>query len=256
MVSKTLLAHDGVRIHYDCGGDPKGTPLILIHGVGSNHTTWHNTARRLKGVRWIALDSRGHGQSGGAPSVRKTVDDVLSIADAEGIKKFSVGGMCLGATIALDVARRAPTRVESVVVVSPFDKKIVMFSRAVMVLCQCVSSLCRIFPMRKNLRHVDFTQKPNLPFVLTPLWDLPGIHTRHYADCAVQTFRTPVSFRDIDVPVLVVTGNHDRLLKRSVLTSLMQEHGSVRHAQVDANHHILTWKPEQLSSIINTFMKV
>ncbi|WP_163363718.1 alpha/beta fold hydrolase, partial [Enterobacter cloacae] len=62
---------DGVEIAYidvpATGGT--GDPVLLIHGFASNHAVnWVNTAwvRTLTqaGYRTIALDNRGHGQSG------------------------------------------------------------------------------------------------------------------------------------------------------------------------------------------------
>jgi pimeloyl-ACP methyl ester carboxylesterase len=62
---------DGVRIAYIdvAPASGAGDPVLLIHGFGSNHavnwlsTMWVKTLTHA-GYRAIALDNRGHGQSG------------------------------------------------------------------------------------------------------------------------------------------------------------------------------------------------
>ena len=58
---------DGLRLHYlDWGGD--GPPLVMLHGLTGHAHTWDHTAAALGDrYRVLALDQRGHGDSGWAP---------------------------------------------------------------------------------------------------------------------------------------------------------------------------------------------
>ncbi|MFC4504468.1 MULTISPECIES: alpha/beta fold hydrolase [Streptomyces] len=58
--------------------DPQGT-VLLLHGGGQTRHSWARTARRLaaRGWRTIALDARGHGDSGWSPTGLYTLDDMV-----------------------------------------------------------------------------------------------------------------------------------------------------------------------------------
>lgn len=65
----TWVGPDGTKFHYVEQG--KGTPIILIHGLTSSAVNnWFNPgiAQKLaKTNRVIALDMRGHGETGPSP---------------------------------------------------------------------------------------------------------------------------------------------------------------------------------------------
>jgi pimeloyl-ACP methyl ester carboxylesterase len=79
-----LLDVDGLRIHVvDWGGEPK-PPLVMVHGLDRvartfDHLAAHFTAR----YRVIAVDMRGHGDSGWDPQGRYLVED--HVGDLEGV---------------------------------------------------------------------------------------------------------------------------------------------------------------------------
>jgi pimeloyl-ACP methyl ester carboxylesterase len=58
----------GVRLYAEAGGDPTARPVLLLHGGGQTLHSWKRGAKRLieAGYYAIALDARGHGQSGWA----------------------------------------------------------------------------------------------------------------------------------------------------------------------------------------------
>lgn len=58
--------HRGVTLVADCFGDPAAVPVVLLHGGGQTRHAWGGTAQALaaRGHHAIALDLRGHGDSG------------------------------------------------------------------------------------------------------------------------------------------------------------------------------------------------
>jgi pimeloyl-ACP methyl ester carboxylesterase len=58
----------GLRLYAEAGGDTKARPVLLLHGAGQTLHSWKRGAMRLieAGYYAIALDARGHGQSGWA----------------------------------------------------------------------------------------------------------------------------------------------------------------------------------------------
>ncbi len=103
----------------------EGPPTLLIHGFASNHrVNWVSTSwlRDLKaaGRRVIALDTRGHGESG-TPRVREAyrpplmAEDARRLLDHLGIQRADVIGYSMGARIAAFLALAHPERVRSAV---------------------------------------------------------------------------------------------------------------------------------------------
>jgi pimeloyl-ACP methyl ester carboxylesterase len=61
----TITGGGGVRLHVVEGGNPKGRPIVFIHGFSQSWLSW---SRQLNSdlandFRLIAMDLRGHGQS-------------------------------------------------------------------------------------------------------------------------------------------------------------------------------------------------
>lgn len=63
--SYTVTAPDGVRLAVQEAGDPKGPPIIFIHGLLGSRLNWERqfSAPQLQRFRLIAFDLRGHGFS-------------------------------------------------------------------------------------------------------------------------------------------------------------------------------------------------
>ena len=87
---------DGVKIHFTVEGE--GEPVVLVHGLGANADfNWRSpgiTAALAKKFRVIAIDVRGHGQSG-KPHERKAygvemVKDVVRVLDELEIDKAHI----------------------------------------------------------------------------------------------------------------------------------------------------------------------
>lgn len=116
----SFTAADGVQIAYDDTGGA-GAPLLLIHGFSSNRQeAWKRTgwyaAIAQRGQRLVALDLRGHGESGkphdpaayGRDILRA---DIVSLLDHLGVEWANVFGYSMGARLALSLAMHARERV-------------------------------------------------------------------------------------------------------------------------------------------------
>ena len=106
-------------------GDQTRLPILLIHGFASNqavnwvNTLWVRTLTRA-GHRVIALDNRGHGQSGKLydPAAYDTVlmaRDAVNLLDHLGVARAIVMGYSMGARITSFIARDYPERVEAAI---------------------------------------------------------------------------------------------------------------------------------------------
>jgi 3-oxoadipate enol-lactonase len=99
---------------------PSGAPtLILVHALGTTAAlSWYPSMAALATrYRVVAFDQRWHGRGICASrfSLDDCADDVVAVADALGIDRFTVVGYSMGGAIAQLVWRRHRSRVEGMV---------------------------------------------------------------------------------------------------------------------------------------------
>jgi pimeloyl-ACP methyl ester carboxylesterase len=117
-----FLAHDGVKFHYREAG--AGLPFFFQHGLGADVTQPFGLFKPPPGIRLLAFDARAHGQTQPVDPVGKiglstSADDLLSLMDCLQIPQAIVGGISMGAAIALNFVLRYPERVVGLVLSRP-----------------------------------------------------------------------------------------------------------------------------------------
>lgn len=114
-----FATHDGVRIYWRLDGAADKPVLVLLNSIGCDLSLYDAVAPYLlPAFRLLRIDTRGHGASD-APaddySLDLLADDVLAAMDAAGVARAGVCGVSLGGMIAMQLALRAPDRVEAMV---------------------------------------------------------------------------------------------------------------------------------------------
>ena len=113
------IESEGVSIRYVDIGD--GSPVVFVHGLFGSAEMWTQIGVvPATQFRTIALDCRGHGQSGKPhdPDAYGTsmVVDLVNLLDSLNIEKAHFVGYSMGAEIVLKFLTQYPDRVRSVVV--------------------------------------------------------------------------------------------------------------------------------------------
>lgn len=96
-----------------------GRPVVLIHGLGQDHTIWTNLQDALTDRRTLSYDLRGHGSTTlgeGVGTVSQLGDDLIAVLDWIG--PATVLGFSLGGVIALWAAAERPDLVDGVIAVA------------------------------------------------------------------------------------------------------------------------------------------
>jgi len=115
-----FIAVNGLRIHYlDWGTDGK-RPLILLHGIGRiAHTFDHLASHFNNDYHVIAVDMRGHGDSGwdanGQYLVEDYVKDIAGLAEQLRLKNIVIWGNSTGGRVAQVLAGMRPDLISAVI---------------------------------------------------------------------------------------------------------------------------------------------
>lgn len=113
------LVVQGVRLCVDVTGTSAGRPLVLIHGLGLDKTTWTHIAPAFAAThRVVTVDMRGFGDSDrpGEYSYQAMRDDTLGLLDQVGTEQVDLIGHSMGGTVAWLVAQCRPDRIAHLVV--------------------------------------------------------------------------------------------------------------------------------------------
>lgn len=115
-----MLPLEGVSLHCDTAGD--GTPVLLLHGLGSSGRDWTLVAPRLAARHRLFIpDARGHGRSETPPGrygVPLFAKDLAALCDALGLRQVHVVGLSMGGMMGFQLAVDRPELVRSLVVIN------------------------------------------------------------------------------------------------------------------------------------------
>ena len=117
---KEVRLPNGMRLAYVELGNPRGEPLLLLHGYTDTSRSWSLIAPYLADYRLLIPDQRGHGASDAPACCYSTsafADDARLFLDALGIKRAAVAGHSLGSMVAMTMAAEYPDRVSRIVLI-------------------------------------------------------------------------------------------------------------------------------------------
>ena len=117
-----FFERDGVRFHFQDRG--AGAPFVFQHGLGGDTRQILDLYTPPPGVRLITLDSRAHGATAPLGDTTKLnfnamADDLVALLDHLDIASAVIGGISMGAGVALNVALRHPQRLRGLILSRP-----------------------------------------------------------------------------------------------------------------------------------------
>lgn len=195
------VTHDGAHIWYASYGD--GPPVVLLHGGLGHSGNWGYQVPALleHGYRAIVIDSRGHGRSTRDDQpyrYERMAGDVVAVMDALAIDRAAFVGWSDGAVIALILAATAPTRVAGVLFFAcNMDPSGVKPLEPSSLLDRCLGRHARDYARLSATpaQFKQFSAAVNLMMSTQPNY-------------------TAAQLAAITVPVAVVHGEHDELIRQ------------------------------------------
>lgn len=114
--------HDGIKFHYEESGS--GLPFFFQHGLGADVTQPFGLFKPPPGIRLIAFDTRAHGRTrptGDPARLRFEIfgEDLFELMRHLNTDRSIVGGISMGAALALHFTLRWPERVIGLVLSRP-----------------------------------------------------------------------------------------------------------------------------------------
>lgn len=252
---------------------PKDGPLCLfLHGIGGGRRNWQPQLLAAAGImRAAALDLRGYGDStlGFAQStVDAYCDDILRVMEVLGAEKLVLCGLSYGSWIATSFAMRHPGRLAGLVLsggctgmseAGPDEREAFRLSREV--------------PLNAGQTPADFAPAvvkilagPDAPEEVKAelLASMAAIPAATYRD-ALICFTNPLErfdFARLTMPVLMMTGEHDRLAPPAEIRGVAgriadQAHPADLRFEViaGAGHVCNVERPEAYNRVLTEFLQ-
>lgn len=263
VVEKSSLVRDGISLKYIEAGDPKGMPLLLIHGIADSWHAFELLLPFLDRSLWIIAPSlRGHGDSDKPESgygSKEMADDLIGLMDRLMVENAVVLGASSGGLAARDLVLRYPERFVGLILLGTplklddnpilrqmYDTKISKFGD-------------EVDPdfIREFVSGLLGTKVPSwfIGMMTEETMKVPSWVWKEYT-ASLLAEGIPDNIGDIGVPCLIIWGDRDRITGRSdqeEASRLIVDSRLVIHEGLG---HMLYWEdPEAVAVDINEFMK-
>jgi 3-oxoadipate enol-lactonase len=114
-----FIGKDSDKIHYELSGVIDAPVVVFSNSLGANLSMWDPQLPEMETrFRVLRYDTRGHGQSSGAPgaySIEQLARDVLALLDALQIERANFCGLSMGGMIGMWLGLNASSRFEKIV---------------------------------------------------------------------------------------------------------------------------------------------
>jgi pimeloyl-ACP methyl ester carboxylesterase/tetratricopeptide (TPR) repeat protein len=253
---------NGVRLDYVEQGDPKGTPVVLLHGFTDS---WHSYERVLphlpSSMRVMALTLRGHGGSS-KPATGYTssdfADDVAAFLDVMGLESVVVVGHSMGSAIAQRFAVDYPARTRALVLVGALapqagNEAVREFWKEVATLSDPIDpAFARAFQQSTIAQPVP---QEFFDTVVGESMKVPAYVWKAALE-PLMTLDFLGRLPEIAVPALLIWGDRDAFFPRAEQDTLLTAIGGSRLIVYAGTGHSPQWEqPERFAADIVAFMK-
>ena len=283
----------GVELDVTLGGPRDAPALVFLHGFPESHRTWRHQLAGLSDTYFVvAPDQRGYAGSSKPPAVEdytpdKPVADLIALADALELERFTLVGHDWGGAIAWMAALNHPDRIERLAIANaphPFIFQRTLFDdRDQREASQYIRTfrdpafetklgamgLEKFFEI-SFMRNADAQLLTNEEkAIYLDQWRNPGAFTAMLNWYRAAQLIVPAMdeeperpafleapFPSLRMPVLVVWGMKDTALLPVQLDGLATFVDDLRIAEVPEAGHFVTWEaPDAVNAAIRAFME-
>lgn len=240
-------------IYYEEYGN--GPPLVLAHGVGGNHASWHHQVPFFaKDYRVIVFDHRAFGNSPDGDGIGQSgyVGDMLSLLDSLEIEKAFLVGQSMGGGTCANFTCRHPSRVRALVIAD----SLVGFDAPEPLASQMRETAER----NRNLSQVERVLGPVMQMD-NPAQTLLYLQIASFNSVTVRTVKGTMPLWNADelaatgIPTLFVVGEHDVLFPPDAIHAVHQLlPGSCFELIEGAGHSAYFERPRAFNQHVGRFL--
>lgn len=270
----TMYESNGTRLSYS---DKRvGLPVIFLHPTPFNSTFWGPLVAELEGVRAIAPDLRGHGESElgtnlpagafarapDAPALTMTqlASDVLALLDSLQLERAVFAGCSIGGYVLLELWRRAPERVKAMAFLCSKpqpDAEANLVRRAATIAQVRAGKFAALLDgMAQTL--VGATAVANRPEIVDELRSLIKISPEALIAVQAGLAVRPDSLqtvRSITVPLLAMAGGEDGSVTAAEMAAFCSAQGRCTYSVLaDAGHTAAYEQPSAVAGILTRWL--
>ena len=212
------VTRDGLRLAFEDAGE--GRAVVFQHGLGGDARQTAEVFPNEPGLRRVTLECRGQGESETGPVAALSIDtfgaDVAALAEHLNLGRCLVGGISLGAAIALRLAIRRPDLVGGLILARPawlFDaapENMQSYALVGRLLAESMPDVARETFQRSAIAQRLATEAPDNLSSLLGFFDRPRTFASVLTAIAADgPGVTPVEAQQIAVPTLVIGHGED-----------------------------------------------
>lgn len=259
------IRSNGIRIHVRDTGErnqaqQKQPALVFLHYWGGSSRTWDGVVDELASeFRAIAPDHRGWGDSE-APAqgyaIADLANDAQGVIEAMNLSRYILVGHSMGGKVAQFIASRQPRGLEGVVLVAPSPPSPTLLPD------EQRTAMSHAYDSRESvewvldnvLTHNALAPLQREQVIADSLRGAPQAKTGWLDVAMREDITTEVAA--IDVPVLVIAGEHDQIDRVETLTAelLPRVAGARMHVLPDTGHLSPLEAPAALAALIREFV--
>jgi 3-oxoadipate enol-lactonase len=251
------MTNNGYDIGYAESGSGSATPIVFLHGVGSDKSVWRPQLEHFgRERRAIALDYPGYGDSDPAPS-GTTRDDyasaIISAMHELGVDRAHVCGLSLGGVVAIAMHHAGAGRCASLILADTFA--VHPDGQAIYDRSMAVTDLRAMAEARVDV----LLAQPADPAVRSEVVDtMARIPIPAYRIGAEAVWLADQADRAqaIDVPTLVVCGTEDKVTPPILSQALAKLIPGARYEEIEGAGHISNFeKPDAFNRLVGDFIR-
>lgn len=252
------LSHRGRTIAYETSGQGDEPPLLYVHGAGAARTAWRRQLQLVDERPAVAMDLSGHGDSEdvdadpGFETLSAYADDVLAVAEA--VEAGVLVGHSLGGAVLQHLAIERPDELDA-------DGLVLTNTGARLAVLETLRDwLAEDFD-----RAVEFLHQPGHLYYEPDDATIEQSRTVMRATgravterdfCTCHEFDVRDSVHEIDVPTLVLVGEHDKLTPPWFSEFLVEELPDAALAIVESAAHLpQIEQPEAFDAAVQRFLR-
>ena len=233
-------------------------PLILLHGWTLDHRMWQpQTAGLAEDFFLVIPDRRGCGRSTAPPDLAREAADVIAIADVLGFDRFALAGLSQGAVVALDVARRHPSRLTGLIVSgAPLPSLVEREEVIELDTYRAWATAGDLAAMKREwaLHPLMQAHSPETYALMAAM--LADYDGRDLLGQSDPPDLPRADLRALNVPVLALTGEHDTPWRRACAAALAEVAPRAMQALVPGAGHLANAdNPARFNALVAAFLR-